>query len=233
LHENFAENPKNSIKYSSNVIAQDDSESVDSLAERVTNSENDSDSQMSDPPDIESHDAIQDGPAISMGAFEAPNKQSILMPHPRVIVVPLDTSLVGLERARLQRETLEEQHPDSGLQSRGDQSVTEAEQLPYHVRCDSPSRQNLQIGISISKTPCHRTLTPTKGILKRQTKWFPDPGHYEMIEIVSRKEPKWDDIPLGRRDFPLYGYFLGPEALIAGKERFSLLQKATITYFGH
>jgi hypothetical protein len=41
-----------------------------------------------------------------------------------------------------------------------------------------------------------------------------------MIEIVSREEPKWDDIPLGLRDLPLYGYFLDPEALIAGKERF-------------
>jgi hypothetical protein len=68
-----------------------------------------------------------------MGAFGAPKEQSNLLPHPRVIVMPLDTSLVGLERARLQRETLEEQHQDSGLQSRGDQSLTEAEQLPYHV----------------------------------------------------------------------------------------------------
>jgi hypothetical protein len=226
LHDSFAENPRHSIKYSTDVIAQDDSESVGSLAERVTNSDNDSDPQMFDLSGIDSQDAVQDDPAISMGTFGAPNEHSTMLPHPRVMVMPLDTSLVGLEGPRLPRETLEEQHQDSGLQSRGDQDLTQAEQLPissfskYQARCDPPSQQNLQIGLSIRKTPCHRILSPSKSILKQRTERFPRPAHYEKIEVAPRKDSNWDHILPKLSNSGLYRTVLDPEALTAGEECF-------------
>jgi hypothetical protein len=157
---------------------------------------------------IDNQDAVQDNPAISMGTFGAPNEHSTMLPHPRVMVMPLDTSLIGLEGPRLPRETLEEQHQDSGLQSRGDQSLTQAEQLPissfskYDVRCDPPSQQNPQVSLSISKTPCHRILTPAKSILKQRTERFP----YHILPQISNSG--------------LYRTVLDPKALTAGEETF-------------
>jgi hypothetical protein len=215
------------IKYSTDIITQDESEPVDSLSDESGSCESPSLAAFVTCSTNESQDADRENPATSMGTFAIRNEQRTHSPihfHPRFMQIPLDTPFIDLDGPRRPRETLEEQNQVSGLQSRGEQNVTEVEQSPTpsvwkrRVRWDSPS---LWIGKSTTKTPCHQSLIPARDILKQQTEQFPE-NFFRAEGVASHEDATVDGIPPEARFTNIPLSIVNLDALIASNERFDL-----------